>query len=849
MPKPRELPHVLLPVELIRARSEFRAYPSGGGGSRPPPPLGGRPAHAARLGGALDAALTSWRARRAASRVTVEGARPGLTLEVEAFPALDLALQSLEATRGKDPHEHIKLLSTTAAASEDQPAKAVIFVPEGKVKTLLDELKRYGDPKPKPPLTHGKSSERRHEDKYDRIHRLHLATVRALWTDDPTRYPRDPNETVGWEVWLRRTDGRELDRLRALAAQVYLRVGEHGLGFQDRLVVLVFGSAEQLSVSIDVLGDLAELRAPRLTATFFEGLSPAEQVDWVESLRARVQPHAPGAPAVCLLDTGVAEEHPLLRQSITPSDLHTVTPSQPRDDRRGHGTAMAGLALFGDLTDALTSQGPHALEHGLESVKLLPDVSAHDPVHHGAVTAMAAALPETHAPHRTRTFMMAVTTEEGCQSGQPGAWAAAVDALAAGELIDARPEGLINLSEGQALTPRLFVLSAGNVRTFDHDHLSRSDTSPVCDPAQAWNALTVGAHTERDRVIDPTWRGFMPLAARGELSPHSTTGLSFEPEWPIKPEVVMEGGNLAVRAGLSPDTGCAELELLTTHHRVNQRLLTTANATSAAAAQVARLCAKIQAARPELWPETVRALVVHSARHTPQMLDQLGPRLARRLLRRYGFGVPDLTQALHSAQDALTLIVQDEIMPDCSKLSGPELHLHELPWPTAELEALGADRVRLRVTLSYFIHPNPSARGWEGRHRYASHGLRFELRRPTESNDELKKRLNKAALLENEGRPRGAPAERWTVGPQARNRGSLHHDWIEDTAANLARRGVIAVHPAAGWWKGRSGLAPRRVRYALVVSIEAEELDVDLWSPVEAQLRALRLRATPTVTV
>ena len=355
MPKPRELPHVLLPVELFRTRGEFKSHAGGGGGSPPPPPLGGRPAHAARLSGALDAALTRWRARRAASPVTVEGARPGLTLEVEAFPALDLALTSLESMRGKDPHDHIKLLSTTPAMGEEKPAKAVIFVPEGKVKALLNELKRYGDPSAKRLSINGKVSERRYEDKYDRIQRLHLATLRALWTDDPTRYPRFPHDTVAWEVWLRRTDGRELARLKALAKQVNFRVGEHGLGLQDRLVVLVFGSAEQLSVSIDVLGDLAELRAPRLTATFFEGLNPAEQKDWAESLWTRLQLPAHGAPTVCLLDTGVAEEHPLLRQSLRSTDLHTVIPNEPLRPSFGHGTAMAGLALYGDLTAALVS--------------------------------------------------------------------------------------------------------------------------------------------------------------------------------------------------------------------------------------------------------------------------------------------------------------------------------------------------------------------------------------------------------------------------------------------------------------------------------------------------------------
>ena len=46
------------------------------------------------------------------------------------------------------------------------------------------------------------------------------------------------------------------------------------------------------------------------------------------------------------------------------------------------------------------------------------------------------------------------------------------------------------------------------------------------------------------------------------------------------------------------------------------------------------------------------------------------------------------------------------------------------------LEELGENDVRMRVTLSYFVEPNPPRRGYVARHQYASHGLRFSVRRP-----------------------------------------------------------------------------------------------------------------------
>jgi hypothetical protein len=94
-----------------------------------------------------------------------------------------------------------------------------------------------------------------------------------------------------------------------------------------------------------------------------------------------------------------------------------------------------------------------------------------------------------------------------------------------------------------------------------------------------------------------------------------------------------------------------------------------------------------------------------------------------------------------------------------------EMHLHDLPWPKTVLEGLGQTSVHLRVTLSYFIEPNPGRRGWTRRHRYASHGLRFEVKSPIETLEELRKRLNQRALEEDEERPvTSSDAAGWFLG-------------------------------------------------------------------------------------
>ena len=217
-------------------------------------------------------------------------------------------------------------------------------------------------------------------------------------------------------------------------------------------------------------------------------------------------------------------------------DLHTVEPGWGTNDADGHGTEMAGLALVGDLSELLAGADPVEIPHRLESVKLI----AHGAVpgagsrHHGYRTVEAVARPEITAPLRRRVFGMAVTARDDRDRGRPSAWSAAIDSLA----VD---------SDGEGENRRLLVVCAGNVRdpnAWPH-YPASNETDGVHDPAQAWNALTVGAFTALVRITEAGAGGLAPIAPEGGLSPFSTTSLTWEPHWPLKPDVVFEGGNAA----------------------------------------------------------------------------------------------------------------------------------------------------------------------------------------------------------------------------------------------------------------------------------------------------------------
>jgi hypothetical protein len=390
------------------------------------------------------------------------------------------------------------------------------------------------------------------------------------------------------------------------------------------------------------------------------------------------------------------------------------------------------------------------------------------------------------------------------------------------------------------------VLAAGNFRgDIEVDgYPDRNDLEEVEGPAQAWNPVVAGAYTDKIAITHPDYAGWEPVAPDGDLSPASRTSGIWERQWPIRPDVVFEGGNFA-HDGVNPASAIDDLQLITTHYRPQMRLFETFGDTSAAAALCSNLAAGVLAARPELWPETLRGLLVHSAEWTPAMRARFdaaasqGQKMA--MLRRYGWGVPDLGRALWSATDDATLMVEDALLPfrrDGSVIKTRNMNLHQLPWPRDELLALGDQDVELRLTLSYFVEPNPGERGWTRRHRYASHSLRFAVKRSLESLQQFRQRINRAAQAEEAGNIGvAAGGDDWVLGP-IRDRGSIHSDIWRGSAAELAERDAIGVFPVSGWWKEKPGLQrwDRSARYALIVSVRAPGANIDIYTPIANQL-------------
>ena len=92
-------------------------------------------------------------------------------------------------------------------------------------------------------------------------------------------------------------------------------------------------------------------------------------------------------------------------------------------------------------------------------------------------------------------------------------------------------------------------------------------------------------------------------------------------------------------------------------------------------------------------------------------------------------------------------------------------------------------------------------------------------------------------------------SSRWTLGVNNRNVGSIHSDIWEGTASQLSESNLIIVYPKSGWWKSRTNLKKYNsfIRYSLIVSIEAPEIDVDLYTAIQTEIKNKTLTKT-TIT-
>jgi hypothetical protein len=817
----QQYPHIKITTAPLR--QDFTTSKSPRGSAKIP--NRNRLEHAQRLRSQLSTALEAIQSE--VTTYNLLGIRQGMYLEFKGEAEKDLVTKSLESMGS-----NIRLLNVHSN-QEDKVITATVFVPNEKQEFFSDKIHQY-ETENTTPTEKFPDGNPRHKDFIQSISNISNALVESFWVDPLHLIP---NEESKWcEVWLRIDSFEEdIQAFNSLLEEHHIQSTPNIISFPERAVKLVNVNREKLTLLSRYSDHIAEYRLAKESALLWTEMPPREQADWADELLTRIETNPDSDVSICILDTGVNNGHTLLSPVLAISDCQTVHTTWGVHDHDGHGTMMAGITAYGELEKCLSTTETIALDHQLESVKILPPPPEENHSRlWGAITSQGVSLAEIQEPNKKRVICMAIASNDTRDEGRPSSWSAAVDTITSGAEDEIK---------------RLMILSAGNTEVEEFTNPANYPdiliTDSIHDPAQSWNAITVGAYTSLHNITDSTLTGYTPLASPNTISPFTTTSSVWADQWPIKPEIVMEGGNLAVDNTFV--TECEDLSMLTTHFEQHRGHFTAFRMTSLATAQAAWFAAQIQVKYPDFWPETIRALMIHSAKWTDELIAQFSIDMSsktsiKELLRICGYGVPSLERSLHSASNSLTLIAEEEIQPfakEGSEYKTKDMHFHELPWPKEVLQGLPPETVvEMRVTLSYFIEPGPGEIGGKDKYRYASHMLHFEINSPGETEDELIRRINKKARNAENGKPdTKSAASHWIIG-QARDKGSIHSDIWEGTAAELADSNKIVIYPGIGWWRERKKLRKynKKTRYSLVVSITTPSTEVDIYTPVLAQV-------------
>jgi hypothetical protein len=405
------------------------------------------------------------------------------------------------------------------------------------------------------------------------------------------------------------------------------------------------------------------------------------------------------AVGVLVIDSGVVA-HPLLGAvlgdaQVFPDRLREriVGGAGDGDVAGGHGTAVCGIAVYGDLGECIAS---HSFVPGarLFSARVTDDANRYDEdelLEHqleAAVTYFLDQYPQIHVINISLGNSDSVYREGAKQFR----FAAAIDELA------------YRFRDREVV----FVVSAGNyipetitdeelLRSYP-DYLLQDAGARLLDPATSALALTVGSlsygagrrtNGETEDRVDRLVAG-----EPGHPSPFSRTGFGIGEA--IKPEVVDIGGDLRFESGQIRQRVPQWAGIPTTSNEFAAgRLFRTVAGTSFAAPRVAHLACRLFQEMPGISSNLVRALIADSARVPTSRPASLADKheADEAILRLYGYGQPDFARARWSSDHEALLVADDVTEVD-------QFQLYELPsLPPEFLTAEGVGE--LSVSLAF----------------------------------------------------------------------------------------------------------------------------------------------------
>lgn len=537
----------------------------------------------------------------------------------------------------------------------------------------------------------------------------------------------------------------------------------------------------------------------------------------MDELEESVQIDSPDefSPIVCVIDSGIQEEHKYLAPAIIETESMSMLPGNEgvSDDviGGGHGTRVAGAVLY---PGEIPFDGVYQLPCWIRNMRILDENNClPENVYPPKVIATAVKRYYSESRRPTRIFNHSIGDRKSCEMKHMTSWAAEIDSQSYNNDV-------------------LFIQAAGNVPVdvisaywqagYSYPMYLDRELCRISNPAQSLQAITVGSVS----AIELETEDYTALGKKNEISSFSRSGPGI---WDVlKPEVVEYGGTHVYSKGSIPP-------LLTTPSEVCPELIRKSPegpafarddiGTSFSAPKVTYIASQIEKVLPEAPALLYRALIAQSARWI-KSINEISKEECISTLRHIGYGVPDVERATHNNEYRITLVT-----PTLMELGDDEAHVFSVPIPE-ELSDVGEDYdVLVEVTLSYVANPRRTRRYVKG---YLSTWLDWCCSRIGERADIFARRIfETGSIIDDDGDFNwvlGEATNRGVADGYSRKNGTLQKDWCIIKSNQLSDAFCIAVRGHKGW----GGLF--KAKYSLAVSFEAINQDIPIYEPIRTEI-------------
>jgi len=557
---------------------------------------------------------------------------------------------------------------------------------------------------------------------------------------------------------------------------------------------------------------------------------------------------------ILVIDSGVQRGHPLIAQVLGEAEVFPDANRQfikgGPDDVNGHGTNVAGIAIYGDVENCIKQRSfdPTAW---LFSARVTNEENQYD----------EDLLVETQLDQAIRAFVEQYPNCKVINISLGNADQIYRDGLKQFRLAAKIDEIAYQYQHKNIV----FVISAGNnfheelkyeqLRN-EYPNYLLNKNARIIDPATSAIALTVGSLSfGRGSITTNTSDVRLQPIAKLPGYPSYFTRTGFGVDGMIKPDLVDFGGDLVLDLSYRESLGLpkvrelehsvAGVSVLTLSKHYNSSLFHFCSGTSFAAPRVANLAAQLFTKYPDASSNLIRALIVNSAvlpKEIPpefhcnsKQSQREKTKTIKNQLAIYGYGQPELQRAMYSAENYVVLS-EDNI-----SIKVGSFHIYEIPQLPSDFLKKQGTRI-LSITLAF----DPPTRPTRG-DSYLGVTMEFDLFKsidreivrnayetatktslPDESPDNTKTKLKEK---------HGAGIE-VTLSPSStvRKKGTIQRGQVEifDRSTKYDRGNMTLIVSCNRKWAKPDEIEIQR--YALVACISHSDPTVDLYNRMKIQI-------------